>query len=598
MNPRQNELSPRHDEASGPWTGRMTTRTLGCAVENVASPQLEESMPGLDRWIASKQVDDTGPYPAIEGYEICERIGCDGQGEVFRAVDLQLQVEVAIKVPKSLTPEGQEQFLNEARLLARVQHGNIVGIRNYGRSGDVVYFVMDLIRGPDASALIRIFRDAKAHQLDAPDILIAAGVEQAGMQNELAAAARRGAAYYITVAIWMAQAADGLHAAHQQGILHRDIKPSNFLLAPDGQILVADFGLAKSVQESLQGGDAGITGTLPYIAPERALGDWARVDHRADIWALGATLYEFLTFSRAYNRAGREVLKDIATKDPARPRKVISAVPRELERICLKAMRRDPDQRFQSAEDMALALRSWSSRPRGVRRKMAAQLGILVMVVLIGGAWASGLMSGERPNSVSVPGNSSAAQKQENAPLLPTPILMLAVNEEFDAAADAPRFGGQLQQRLQEFFGAQGVALRHPTSVPRSWGRDSALAAAGEVGANMILFVDTRARPVAPIPDFGQSSAPPTHSPPGDSEAQSDPEARQDKTSPDPAASRWEVTIQIQLVRVDTGATLWNESRSGFANRPPEGRFGGDLHLRFLNDLLTGVRESIDALKR
>jgi tRNA A-37 threonylcarbamoyl transferase component Bud32 len=333
--------------------------------------------PGLSHWGAAVQhapdattkAPATPSWPSIDGFEIRSRLGGDGQGDVYAARDQALQVEVAIKVPKSLTPAAQEQFLREARALARLEHANIVRIRSFGRDGHRVYFVMDVISGPNAAQLVRLFRQGKAHKRSSEEILRLASVDYPRMSAELRTAAEPARPYYRLVAEWMAQAADGLQAAHEAGIYHRDVKPSNFLMASDGRLMVADFGLARSSDDDSFSGGLGVTGTYPYIAPERALGEWARVDHRSDIWALGATLYEFLTYQRAYPRCGREVLKDIVSKEPAAPRRIISAVPQRLEEICLKAMRRDPEQRYQSAAEMAADLRAWAKvAPRPARR--------------------------------------------------------------------------------------------------------------------------------------------------------------------------------------------------------------------------------------
>lgn len=369
--------------------------------------------PGLSGWAESPQAEQSVPdssWPRIKGFELVKMLGSAGQGDVFLARDVELQSDVAIKVPKSLNTEAREQFVNEARALARVRHRNIVGIRSYGCEGDKVYFVMDVVRGPDAAALVRIFRDAKAHRLDADKVLQLAGVDPVLQSPELRRAASQSQPYYRLVATWMAEAAEGLYAAHRANIYHRDVKPSNLLLERDGRMMVSDFGLARSSEEVSRSGSLGVTGTYPYIPPERALGEWARVDHRADIWALGATLYEFLAYQRAYTRGGKEVLKDIVGKDPVPPRNVVGATPTALEAICLKAMHRDPDSRYPTAAEMAADLRNWAVGRKPKPIGLYAMFGIAAVVLGVGGilyASPEARVMGERWYKALIAGNDS-----------------------------------------------------------------------------------------------------------------------------------------------------------------------------------------------
>src|SRR5436189_2415400 len=151
--------------------------------------------------------------------------------------------------------------------------------------------------------------------------------------------APRGRAFYRRAAEMIAQAADALEHAHSLGIVHRDIKPANLMLDQAGKLWVGDFGLARL------GVDAGLTmsgdllGTLRYMAPEQALARHGLVDHRADVYALGATLYELLTLRPAVTGSERaEVLRQLAFEDPTSPRKLEKAIPVELETIALKCL--------------------------------------------------------------------------------------------------------------------------------------------------------------------------------------------------------------------------------------------------------------------
>src|SRR6516162_3085357 len=167
------------------------------------------------------------------------------------------------------------------------------------------------------------------------------------------------------------QVAGGLAYAHARGIVHRDIKPSNLLLDTDGVVWIADFGLAKGDDEGLtQSGD--ILGTLRYMAPERFRGEG---DARADVYALGLTLYELLTLRPGFASSDRlRLIEQIKTQEPLRPRAVDARIPRDLETIVLKAIEKDPKARYQSAEVMGEDLRRFlADEPIRARQVSAAE---------------------------------------------------------------------------------------------------------------------------------------------------------------------------------------------------------------------------------
>ncbi len=161
----------------------------------------------------------------------------------------------------------------------------------------------------------------------------------------------------------IADVADALHHAHQSGVTHRDIKPSNLLLSADGRLSVTDFGLARMLEEPGMTVTGEFVGTPAYMSPEQITAGRIPVDHRTDIYSLGATLYELLTLRPPFTAEGRDrLLALVIQKEPATPRSVNPKVPRDLETICLKCLEKDPDRRYQSAKDLADDLRRFVNR--------------------------------------------------------------------------------------------------------------------------------------------------------------------------------------------------------------------------------------------
>ncbi len=164
--------------------------------------------------------------------------------------------------------------------------------------------------------------------------------------------------YFDTVARMIADVADALEHAHQQGVIHRDIKPSNLLLSVSGRLSVNDFGLARMLEKPGMTVTGEFLGTPAYMSPEQITAGRIPVDHRTDIYSLGATLYELLTLRCPFAGTGRDqVLAQIVQKEPKPPRQVNRRVPVDLETICLKALEKDPDRRYQSARQLAEDLR-------------------------------------------------------------------------------------------------------------------------------------------------------------------------------------------------------------------------------------------------
>ncbi|MFO0810939.1 MAG: protein kinase [Gemmataceae bacterium] len=335
-------------------------------------------------------------------FRILREVGRGGMGVVYEAVQESLGRHVALKLlpPDAiLDPKRLRRFQREAKAAANLHHTNIVPVYGVGEAGGTHFYAMQFIRGQGMDSVIDELRRLRAGgdvpaggaarslmtgefvggrsplaDLTGPasgtDEMTAAAPPSTAVSGSLGDTGRH---YWESVAKLGAQVADALAYAHAQGIIHRDIKPSNLLLDPAGTVWVTDFGLAKVTSDADDLSHTGdILGTLRYMAPERFGGEG---DARADTYALGLTLYELLTFRPAFDGDSRPNLIEAALHDePARPRKLNPAVPRDLETVVLKATAKDPARRYQSAAELAADLRRFAEdRPVQARRATPAE---------------------------------------------------------------------------------------------------------------------------------------------------------------------------------------------------------------------------------
>ena len=324
-------------------------------------------------------------------YRIAEKIGAGGMGEVYRAHDEHLSRDVAIKVLPSGTLSDQSarrHFRNEALALSKLNHPGIATIYDFDTQDGVDFLVMEYIPGITLSEKL----------------------------------AGRPLAEKEVIALGM-QLAEALAAAHAEGVVHRDLKPGNLRVTGDGRLKILDFGLAKlrvpvmpsAATESIDQTLATV-GTLPYMAPEQLLGEEA--DVRTDIHAAGAVLYEMATGQRPFGKMEHaQLITAILRQAPAPPAQLNPQVPAELERLIGKCLEKEPENRYQSAKELAVDLRrlgtpssvtaSWRvlERPRStVRRKVLLGLaGVpVVTAVLLGlnavSGWRERLL-GKKPGA-------------------------------------------------------------------------------------------------------------------------------------------------------------------------------------------------------
>ena len=263
----------------------------------------------------------------IGRYQIQGLLGKGGFGIVYQAYDEKLDRTVAIKVPHDDLIEREEDlstYLDEARILAQLDHPNIIPVHDVGSSDEFpCYVVSAYVEGDTLSERMRAIRSS-----------------------------------YTEATELVATLADAVHHAHKKGLVHRDIKPSNVLVGTDGSVYLVDFGLA--LREERIGTGSRRPGTPPYMSPEQARGEGHRVDGRSDIFTLGIVLYELLVGRRPFRGESESDLMDnIVAAEPRPLRQYDEKIPKELERICNKAMAKRVRDRYSSAYDMADELRQF-----------------------------------------------------------------------------------------------------------------------------------------------------------------------------------------------------------------------------------------------
>ena len=273
------------------------------------------------------------PGDRLGPYEIVQLLGAGGMGEVYRARDSRLQRDVAVKVLHrsiSLTPEHAERLGREARAAGSLNHPNIVAVFDVGSDGPMPYVVTELLEG-----------------------------------ESLRARLGRGPLPYRKAIEYGIQLAEALGAVHEKGIWHRDVKPGNVFVTTDGRVKLLDFGLVKlkprdgpvGSQDSTSGVTeaGGVHGTYGYMSPEQVLGE--TLDHRIDIFALGAVLYELLTGDPAFRRkTAIETTKAVLNEEPADLLEGKAKVPRAAVAVVRRCLEKNREERFQSARDLAFHL--------------------------------------------------------------------------------------------------------------------------------------------------------------------------------------------------------------------------------------------------
>lgn len=324
--------------------------------------------------VRPQPAEGLAPGKVVGDFRLVELIGQGGMGQVWEAAQTSLGDRlVAIKFVRSdrVTPRQLELFQREARAGGRLSHPGIVAVYGYGQSDGLAWIAMELV---DGCWTLRDFLDERIRQEELPP----------GYDRE--------------VARFVAETADALDAAHEAGVIHRDLKPQNILVTKEDRPKVTDFGLARITDESELSKTGDFAGTYFYMSPEQVAARRAGIDHRTDVFSLGAVLYELIALRRPFEGdTTHQVAAQILAKDPIDPRTIRSRIPKELVVIAGKALEKDREKRYASMGELADDLRrfmagepilakppnAWERAFKWVRRHRAVSVAIAAGVAAL-----------------------------------------------------------------------------------------------------------------------------------------------------------------------------------------------------------------------
>ncbi|MFT7670610.1 MAG: formylglycine-generating enzyme required for sulfatase activity/serine/threonine protein kinase [Planctomycetota bacterium] len=269
----------------------------------------------------------------IGDFTLVSRIASGGQGEVWEAEQCSLSRRVALKLvlPDRINEKTLALFAREARAGGRLAHRGIVAVFGYGEDDGRHWIAQELVEG---AWTLRDFIDEMRNEEELPEN------------------------YYRAVAVFVAELADALGAAHEAGVIHRDVKPQNVLVTPDDHPKLTDFGLARITDETALSVSGDLAGTWHYMSPEQVKAKHSGLDHRTDVFSLGVVMYEMLSFQRPFDGdTTHQIAENIVNNDPPDLRKIKSRVPKDLVVICAKSLEKLREGRFPSMSEFAADLR-------------------------------------------------------------------------------------------------------------------------------------------------------------------------------------------------------------------------------------------------
>lgn len=353
------------------------------------------------------------PSQLFERYEILAEVGRGGMGIVYKARDRETGEAVAIKVLKqeiSSDPAVLQRFKNELKLARKITHRNVCRLYEFNRAGDVAYITMEFVEGESLRSLLRRGR------LDLKTTL--------GLAHQIA---------------------EGLQEAHRQAVVHRDLKPENVLITPDGWVKIMDFGIARSLEVNTL--TVTLIGTPAYMAPEQAKG--LHIDQRADIYSLGLMLYEMATGVPAFQAdTPMAVLLQQIQEEPRPPHLLNPKLPGSLERLIVRCLQKDPNDRFATAQEL---LRELDSQESGAGESLHS---------------AALYPSAQQEPAASRPGESAASSEEEfTLPLRTARGLFLVIQFGYLAMYCGAAYKAESLQRALEGLLATAVEMGAPLVI-------------------------------------------------------------------------------------------------------------------------------------
>lgn len=304
-------------------------------------------------------------------FRILREIGRGGMGVVYAARQISLDRPVALKILASHPTIRQsriERFRREAMTVARLRHDGIVEVYAVGVDRGAHFFAMELVDGAPLDRVIDRLRRMPHSELDGARMgSVVETLRSEAVSRTIGTGERTRASvsswnrsYVETACRLIVQVADALEHAHRAGIVHRDVKPANILVRGDSSTVLTDFGLARDEGLPPLSLTGEFAGTPHYVSPEQAMANRMRIDHRTDVYSLGVTLYELLTLRRPFEgETSQEVFAKIIAKEPPNPRLFNPSLPRDLVTIVLKAMEKDPDERYATVGALSDDLRAF-----------------------------------------------------------------------------------------------------------------------------------------------------------------------------------------------------------------------------------------------